>query len=142
MFRMIRFSLELVSISIILIYFILHIEKKKKKDSHNSLISAEVRPDAIDDMRQPSSNTGLHHNPNANTNTYAIPNQNDNENENNNNNNENNENNNSNNNSNSQKNTGIPSIFTERECKTCKIVRPPGTSHCASCDNCVMNFDQ
>ena len=35
----------------------------------------------------------------------------------------------------------IPRIFTERKCETCKIIRPPGASHCRICDNCVMNFD-
>ena len=34
-----------------------------------------------------------------------------------------------------------PTIFTERECVTCKIIRPSGASHCSSCDNCVLNFD-
>ena len=34
-----------------------------------------------------------------------------------------------------------PRIFTERECTTCHIMRPPGASHCATCDNCVLNFD-
>ena len=35
----------------------------------------------------------------------------------------------------------IPRIFTERKCSTCKIIRPPGASHCRICDNCIMDFD-
>lgn len=35
----------------------------------------------------------------------------------------------------------LPRIFTKRICETCKIVRPPGASHCNQCDNCVMDFD-
>ena len=34
-----------------------------------------------------------------------------------------------------------PRIFTERECRTCNIMRPSGASHCSTCDNCVLNFD-
>lgn len=36
----------------------------------------------------------------------------------------------------------IPSVFTERNCDTCNINRPKLTSHCSTCDNCIMNFDQ
>ena len=35
----------------------------------------------------------------------------------------------------------IPKIYTERECKTCNIIRPPCCSHCRRCDNCVQDFD-
>ena len=35
----------------------------------------------------------------------------------------------------------IPSIYLERRCDTCQIMRPPGASHCRVCDNCVMGFD-
>ena len=35
----------------------------------------------------------------------------------------------------------IPSIYTERLCKTCAIIRPPRSSHCHICDNCVQDFD-
>jgi len=37
---------------------------------------------------------------------------------------------------------GLPSVFTERVCQTCHILRPKLTSHCGYCDNCIMNFDQ
>ena len=36
----------------------------------------------------------------------------------------------------------VPQIYTERECNTCNIMRPPKASHCRKCDNCVMNYDQ
>ncbi len=36
----------------------------------------------------------------------------------------------------------IPSIYKKRFCVTCNIVRPPKTSHCSICNNCVKNFDQ
>ena len=35
----------------------------------------------------------------------------------------------------------IPSIFTERVCTTCNIIRPLKVSDCYACDNCVINFD-
>lgn len=35
-----------------------------------------------------------------------------------------------------------PSIYTHRECETCKIMKPPLASHCKYCNNCVKNFDQ
>lgn len=35
-----------------------------------------------------------------------------------------------------------PSIFKEKLCETCNIIRPPKTSHCRHCDNCVQNLDQ
>ncbi len=38
--------------------------------------------------------------------------------------------------------TNIPSIYRKRFCVTCNIVRPPKTSHCSICNNCVKNFDQ
>jgi hypothetical protein len=37
--------------------------------------------------------------------------------------------------------SNVPTIFQERYCKTCHIIRPPKTSHCSFCDHCVMNFD-
>ena len=38
-------------------------------------------------------------------------------------------------------NNYIPHIFLKRPCKTCKIIRPPKTSHCVICDNCIMELD-
>ena len=31
--------------------------------------------------------------------------------------------------------------YTERFCETCKIWKPPRASHCATCDNCIKDFD-
>ena len=33
------------------------------------------------------------------------------------------------------------SMHKHRECTTCKIIRPPKSSHCSHCDHCVKNFD-
>ena len=38
-------------------------------------------------------------------------------------------------------NNYIPHIFQKRPCLTCNIVRPPKTSHCVICDNCIMGLD-
>ena len=35
----------------------------------------------------------------------------------------------------------IPHIFTNRPCNTCNIIRPPKTSHCVICDDCIMEMD-
>ena len=40
-----------------------------------------------------------------------------------------------------EKNWTIPRIYTERNCSTCNINRPPGASHCGICNNCVLEFD-
>ena len=42
---------------------------------------------------------------------------------------------------NNDNNKYIPHIFTERPCNTCNIIRPPKTSHCVICDNCIMDLD-
>jgi palmitoyltransferase ZDHHC9/14/18 len=34
-----------------------------------------------------------------------------------------------------------PHIFKSRKCKTCKIMRPPKSSHCRICDNCILELD-
>ena len=34
------------------------------------------------------------------------------------------------------------SIYTERYCETCNIMRPPLASHCRECDHCINDFDQ
>lgn len=36
----------------------------------------------------------------------------------------------------------IPTIYTSRFCKSCKVTRPILASHCKSCDTCVEEFDQ
>ena len=38
-------------------------------------------------------------------------------------------------------NNYMPHIFQNRPCKTCNIIRPPKTSHCVICDNCIMELD-
>lgn len=38
-------------------------------------------------------------------------------------------------------NKDIPHIFQRRICTTCNILRPPASSHCRQCDNCVRGFD-
>ena len=38
-------------------------------------------------------------------------------------------------------NNYIPHIFQKRPCITCNILRPPKTSHCVICDNCIMELD-
>ena len=45
------------------------------------------------------------------------------------------------NNNNSLSESYTPHIFTKRECNTCNIIRPPKTSHCVICDNCIMDMD-
>ena len=32
-------------------------------------------------------------------------------------------------------------IYTDRECGTCKLVKPPYASHCKFCNTCVYRFD-
>ena len=38
-------------------------------------------------------------------------------------------------------NNYIPHIFQKRPCKTCNIIRPPKTSHCVICNNCIKELD-
>ena len=45
------------------------------------------------------------------------------------------------NNNNNINNNFIPHIFTKRPCYTCNIIRPPKTSHCVLCDNCIKEMD-
>ena len=35
----------------------------------------------------------------------------------------------------------LPSILQERKCETCHIIKPPKTSHCRFCDNCIQGLD-
>ena len=35
----------------------------------------------------------------------------------------------------------LPSILQERKCVTCHIIKPPKTSHCRFCDNCIQGLD-
>lgn len=42
----------------------------------------------------------------------------------------------------SNKVDSMPRIYTQRYCKTCKIVKNKCTSHCSTCNNCVENYDQ
>ncbi|KAM3129167.1 hypothetical protein pb186bvf_018722 [Paramecium bursaria] len=34
-----------------------------------------------------------------------------------------------------------PRYYSQRYCRTCKIIRPPKSSHCSNCQHCVEGFD-
>lgn len=36
----------------------------------------------------------------------------------------------------------IPPIFLSKPCRTCHIQRPAKTSHCSTCDDCILELDQ
>ena len=46
-----------------------------------------------------------------------------------------------NNNKDEKEKLKLPSILKERKCVTCHIIKPPKTSHCRFCDNCIQGLD-